>query len=265
MNNDNNKNFVNSPSGVGGKTVIITGGGSGIGKAASLLFAKQGATVHIIELNKEHAEDTVNKINENGKAFNYICDVSNQQQVAKTFKEISKADVLINNAGIAHIGKADTTSESDFERIFNVNVKGYYNCMHEAIPLMKAKGHGVILNMCSVAAHTGISERFAYSMSKGAVYSMTLSVAKDYLHDNIRCNCISPARIHTPFIDDYLKKNYPGKEKEMFDALAKTQPIGRMGTPEEVASLILFLCSDEASFITGCDYPVDGGFLKLNT
>jgi NAD(P)-dependent dehydrogenase (short-subunit alcohol dehydrogenase family) len=247
------------------KTVIITGGGSGIGRAASLLFAKQGAIVHIIELNKEHAEDTMNKIKENGKAFVHICDVSNQQQTAKIFQEIGKADVLINNAGIAHIGKADMTSESDFERIFNVNVKGYYNCMHEAIPLMKANGKGVILNMCSVAAHTGISERFAYSMSKGAVYSMTLSVAKDYLQDNIRCNCISPARIHTPFVDDYLQKNYPGKEKEMYDALAKTQPIGRMGTTEEVASLILFLCSDEASFITGCDYPVDGGFLKLNT
>ncbi|HKB43183.1 MAG TPA: SDR family oxidoreductase [Chitinophagaceae bacterium] len=248
------------------KTVIITGGGSGIGKAASLLFAKQGATVHIIELNQQQADDTVAMVKKNGgNAMAHLCDVCNQQQVGKTLKEIGKVDVLVNNAGIAHIGKADTTNEIDFDRIFNVNVKGYYNCMHEAIPLMKATGKGVILNVCSVAALTGIAERFAYSMSKGAVYSMTLSVAKDYLQDNIRCNCISPARIHTPFVDDYLQKNYPGKEKEMYDALAKTQPIGRMGTTEEVASLILFLCSDEASFITGCDYPVDGGFLKLNT
>ena len=248
------------------KTVVITGGGSGIGKAASLLFAKQGATVHIIELNQQQADDTVAMVKKNGgNAMTHLCDVCNQQQVGKTIKEIGKIDVLVNNAGIAHIGKADTTNEIDFDRIFNVNVKGYYNCMHEAIPLMKANGKGVILNVCSVAALTGIAERFAYSMSKGAVYSMTLSVAKDYLQDNIRCNCISPARIHTPFVDDYLQKNYPGKEKEMYDALAKTQPIGRMGTTEEVASLILFLCSDEASFITGCDYPVDGGFLKLNT
>ena len=248
------------------KTVIITGGGSGIGKAASLLFTQQGALVHIIELSKEHAEKTVALIKKNEcNAFLHLCDVSNQQQVAKTFKEIGKIDVLVNNAGIAHIGKAGTTSESDFDRIFNVNVKGYYNCMHEAIPLMKAAGKGIILNMCSVAAQMGIAERFAYSMSKGAVYAMTLSVAKDYLQDNIRCNCISPARIHTPFIDDYLQKTYPGKEKEMYDALAKTQPIGRMGTPDEVASLILYLCSDEAAFITGCDYPVDGGFTKLNT
>ncbi len=248
------------------KTVAITGGGSGIGRAASVLFAKQGAWVHIIELNEANAKGAMKEIEENeGKVIAHICDVSDQKQVADTFKKIEQVDVLVNNAGIGHIGKADTTSEADFEKIFRVNVKGIYNCLHEAIPLMKANGKGVILNVCSVAAQTGIAERFAYSMSKGAVYSMTLSVAKDYLQDNIRCNCVSPARIHTPFVDDYLQKNYPGKEREMFDALAKTQPIGRMGTTEEVAHLILYLCSDEASFITGCDYPIDGGFIKLNT
>lgn len=248
------------------KIIIITGGGSGIGKAASLAFAKQGAILHIIELNKEQAEETVAAIKmSGGKASAHNCDVSNQQQVSQIFKEIGNIDVLVNNAGIAHIGKADTTNEVDFDRVFNVNVKGYYNCMHEAIPLMKEAGKGVILNVCSVAAQTGIAERFAYSMSKGAIYSMTLSVAKDYLKDNIRCNSISPARVHTPFVDEYLQKNYPGKEKEMYEALAKTQPIGRMGTPDEIASLIVYLCSDEASFITGCDYPVDGGFTKLNT
>jgi NAD(P)-dependent dehydrogenase (short-subunit alcohol dehydrogenase family) len=248
------------------KIVVITGGGSGIGKAASLAFAKQGASVHIVEVNSENAKGTVTEIKKNnGKAGAHICDVSNQHQVAKTFKAIGKIDILINNAGISHIGKADTTSENDFDKIFNVNVKGIYNCLHEAIPVMQANGKGVILNMCSVAAQTGIAERFAYSMSKGAVYAMTLSVAKDYLKDNIRCNSISPGRVHTPFVDDFLQKKYPGKEKEMYDALAKTQPIGRMGTPEEIAHLILYLCSDEASFITGSDYPIDGGFLKLNS
>jgi NAD(P)-dependent dehydrogenase (short-subunit alcohol dehydrogenase family) len=248
------------------KTAVITGGGSGIGKAASILLAARGAWVHVIDLNGENANQTMKEIEDNdGKTTAHICDVSDQKKVAGIFKGISSVDVLVNSAGIGHIGKADTTNESDFERIFNVNVKGIYNCLHQAIPLMKAKGQGVIVNVCSVAAHAGIADRFAYSMSKGAVYSMTLSVAKDYLKDNIRCNCVSPARIHTPFVDDYLQKNYPGKEKEMFDALAKTQPIGRMGTTEEVANVILFLCSDEASFITGCDYPVDGGFLKLNS
>lgn len=248
------------------KTVVITGGGSGIGKAASMAFAGQGASVHIVEWNAEQAAATVNEIGKkHGNAVAHSCDVSDQQQVAKIFSEIGKIDVLVNSAGISNIGKAHTTDEKDFEKVFNVNVKGVYNCLHAVIPVMQSQGRGVILNMCSVAAFSGISDRFAYSMSKGAVYAMTLSVAKDYLADHIRCNSISPARVHTPFVDDFLQKNYPGQEKEMYDKLAKTQPIGRMGTPEEIAHFILFLCSDEASFVTGNDYPVDGGFLKLNT
>src|SRR5262245_6625451 len=184
------------------KSVVITGGGSGIGRAASILFAKQGAWVHLIELNEENAKQTMREVERsNGRVIAHICDVSSQRQVADVFKKIETVDVLVNNAGIGHIGTADTTNEMDFDRIFQVNVKGTYNCLHEAIPLMKAKGKGVILNVCSVAAHTGIAERFAYSMSKGAVNSMTLSVAKDYLKDNIRCNSVSPARIHTPFVD----------------------------------------------------------------
>jgi NAD(P)-dependent dehydrogenase (short-subunit alcohol dehydrogenase family) len=171
---------------------------------------------------------------------------------------------LVNCAGISNIGKADTTSEEDFDKVYAVNVKGMYNCLHEAIPCMKKNGAGVIINMASIANNVGIPDRFAYSMSKGAVLGMTLSVAKDYLSDNIRCNCVSPARVHTPFVDNYIAKTYPGQEKEMFEKLSKTQPIGRMGLPEEIANLILYLCSDEAGFVTGCDYPIDGGFIKLN-
>jgi 2-keto-3-deoxy-L-fuconate dehydrogenase len=144
-----------------------------------------------------------------------------------------------------------------------VNVKGYYNCIYAGIGYMKANG-GVILNMASIAGSAGVSDRFGYSTSKGAIIAMTYSVARDYLADNIRCNCISPARVHTPFVDGYLKKNYPGCETEMYDKLAKTQPIGRMGKPEEVASLALFLCSDAASFVTGTDYLLDGGYTKLH-
>jgi NAD(P)-dependent dehydrogenase (short-subunit alcohol dehydrogenase family) len=118
--------------------------------------------------------------------------------------------------------------------------------------------------MASVAGSAGLADRFAYSTSKGAVIAMTYSVARDYINHNIRCNCISPARVHTTFVDGYLKKNYPGREQEMFEELAKTQPIGRMGEPEEVASLALFLCSDAASFITGVNYPLDGGFMNLH-
>lgn len=248
-----------------GKTAIITGGGSGIGKAISVLFAAQGAAVHLIELNISAAEDAVSEISQQGGiAFAHACDVSNQQQVLSVFNQIGKLDILVNNAGIAHIGKADTTSEADFTRVFEVNVKGAYNCLFAAIPLLKKSKSAVILNMASIAALVGITDRFAYSMSKGAVAAMTLSVARDYMADGIRCNSISPARVHTPFVDGFIAKNYAGQEEEIFEKLSKSQPVGRMGKPEEVASLALYLCSAEAGFITGNDYPLDGGFIKLN-
>ena len=247
------------------KSAIITGGGSGIGKAIAILFAKQGAQVHIIELSELAAADAVSEITTNGgAATSYVCDVSQQQQVIDTLSKIGKIDILINNAGIAHIGRADNTSEADFDRIYNVNIKGVYNCLFAAIPLMKANKGGVILNTASIAAHVGIVDRFAYSTSKGAIHAMTMSVARDFLHDNIRCNSISPARVHTPFVDGFIAKNYAGQEAEIFDKLSKSQPIGRMGQPEEVAALALYLCSNEAGFITGCDYPIDGGFINLN-
>jgi NAD(P)-dependent dehydrogenase (short-subunit alcohol dehydrogenase family) len=173
-------------------------------------------------------------------------------------------DILVNSAGIAHIGKLENTAEADLDRIFQVNIKGVYNTMFATIEQMKKQNVGVILNLCSVASAVGIADRFAYSMSKGAVLTMSYSVAKDYLPYNIRCNCISPARVHTSFVDGFLKTNYPGKEQEMFEKLSKTQPIGRMGKPEEVAALALYLCSDEAAFVTGTNYPIDGGFLTLN-
>jgi len=183
--------------------------------------------------------------------------------IKKVRKRLQKKLLLINNAGVAHIGTVETTSEEDFNRLVNVNVKGVYNCLKAVIPFMKEKG-GVILNMSSIASLVGIPDRFAYSMTKGAVAGMTLATARDYISNNIRCNCISPARVHTPFVDGFLAKNYSGKEKEMFEKLSKSQPIGRMAQPEEIAYLALYLCSDEASFITGCDYPIDGGFVKLN-
>jgi NAD(P)-dependent dehydrogenase (short-subunit alcohol dehydrogenase family) len=250
------------------KTAVVTGAGSGIGKAIAKIFAKQEAEVHILDFDENAATQTAAEINTNGgKGFAIKCDVSNQQQVKELIKNISvtsgSIDILVNNAGVAHIGTVETTGEDDFNRLLNVNVKGVYNCMQAAIPFMKEKG-GSILNMGSIASSVGIPDRFAYSMTKGAVAAMTLATAKDYIKFNIRCNCISPARVHTPFVDGFLSKNYPGKETEMFEKLSKGQPIGRMAEPEEVAYLVLYLCSDEASFITGCDYPIDGGFTKLN-
>lgn len=247
------------------KIAVVTGSGSGIGKAVALLFAKQGAQVHVMDLNAEACNATVTEIQQtNGKAFTHICDVTDQQQVKAIFSKIGKVDIVVNSAGISHIGNVLNTTETDLDRLYNVNVKGVYNCLQAAVSIMKKNKSGVILNLASVANNVGLQDRFAYSMSKGAVYAMTLSVARDYINDGIRCNCISPARVHTPFVDDFIKKNYPGKEDEMFEKLSKSQPIGRMARPEEIANLILFLCSNEASFITGCDYPIDGGFIKLN-
>lgn len=250
------------------KVALVTGGASGIGLAISQLFAQQGAYVHILELNKELANSVADDLVSKGwHAEAHAVDVSKQAEVVSVINEISRQhpiSILVNNAGIAHIGKAHTTSESDFDRIINVNVKGMYNCLFATIPHFLSNGGGVILNTASIAATVGIPDRFAYSLSKGAVVTMTLSVAKDYLADNIRCNCLSPARVHTPFVDGFIAKNYPGKEQEMFEKLSKTQPIGRMAKPSEIAALALYLCSDEAGFITGCDYLIDGGFVKLN-
>jgi NAD(P)-dependent dehydrogenase (short-subunit alcohol dehydrogenase family) len=252
-----------------GKNAVITGGGSGIGQAIARTFAANGADVRILELNKASAEQTLQQITAAGAmAQAFACNVADQKAVAAVLDQIvagdGKLDIIVNCAGVAHVGKLEQTEEADFDRVYAVNVKGIYNCMKASITQMLSQGWGTILNMASVASTVGIPDRFAYSMSKGAVLTMTLSVAKDYIDKNIRCNCISPARVHTPFVDGFLAKNYPGKEKEMFDRLSKTQPIGRMAEPDEVAALALFLCSDEAGFITGCDYPVDGGFIKLN-
>ncbi|MFY7889614.1 MAG: SDR family NAD(P)-dependent oxidoreductase [Spirosomataceae bacterium] len=248
-----------------GKKAVITGGGSGIGRAISVLFAAQGANVFILELNPEAGSNTVSEIiAAGGEASVLACNVADQAQVQAVFRQIGGFDILVNNAGIAHVGNVENCASDDFDRVLNVNVKGVYNCLYAAIPAMKKQGGGVILNMASIASSVGLADRFAYSMSKGAVLTMTLSIAKDYIKDNIRCNCVSPARVHTPFVDGFIAKNYPDNQEEMFAKLSASQPIGRMAKPEEVAALALYLCSDEASFVTGTDYPLDGGFIRLN-
>lgn len=248
------------------KKAVVTGAASGIGKAIAIVFAKQGAQVELLDMNEQGLQETAKEITgAGGTAQPHMADVTNQSAIKLLFEKIGQIDLLVNCAGISNIGKADNTSEEDFDKVFKVNVKGIYNCLHEAIPIMQQQKSGVILNLASVASSVGLNDRFAYSMSKGAVVGMTLSVAKDYINDGIRCNCISPGRVHTPFVDNFLAKTYPGKEQEMFEKLSKSQPIGRMAKPEEIAHLVLYLCSEEAGFVTGCDYPIDGGFIKLNT
>ena len=250
------------------KTAIITGGGSGIGEAIAKRFAESGASVHILDVDPEAAARVARRITGDGyRAHAHPCDVADHAATIDVIDAIAGAgpiDILINNAGIAHVGTVEETTEEDLDRLYAVNVKGVYNCLHAVIPHMKRAGGGCILNMASVASVVAVADRFAYSMTKGAVLTMTYSVAKDYVAHDIRCNSISPARIHTPFVDGFLAQNYPGREAEMYEKLERTQPIHRMGTPEEVADLALFLCSDRAGFITGSNYPIDGGFITLN-
>jgi NAD(P)-dependent dehydrogenase (short-subunit alcohol dehydrogenase family) len=250
-----------------GKLAVVTGSGSGIGQAISAVFSRQGAHIIALDVDTAAADRTVDAIRSaGGKADAIACDVADAAQVRATFAEIDRAwhhlDILVNNAGIAHVGNIEQTSEEDFDRLYRVNVKGVFLCSQAALPVMLREKGGVILNLASIVALVGVADRFAYSMSKGAVHTMTKSIAVDYVKRNIRCNCICPARVHTSFVDQFVARHYAGREKEMLQQLSEYQPMGRMGTAEEVAQLALYLCSDEAAFVTGQAYPIDGGVLN---
>jgi 2-keto-3-deoxy-L-fuconate dehydrogenase len=250
------------------KTALVTGGGSGIGKSICVRLASEGAHVLIFDLNLDSAEAVASEvIKAGGNATAFACDVADHKGVEEIVSSVladTNIDVLVNNAGIAHVGNLENTREADLDRLLSVNVKGVYNMLAAVVPAMKKLRSGAILNMASVTSSVGIADRFAYSTTKGAVLTMTYSVAKDYVDYGIRCNCVAPARVHTPFVDKYLEENYPDNREEMFDTLSKTQPIGRMGTPDEIAALVAYLCSDEAAFVTGSNFPIDGGFVTLN-
>jgi NAD(P)-dependent dehydrogenase (short-subunit alcohol dehydrogenase family) len=243
---------------------VVTGAGSGIGRATALQLASDGYDVRIFELSAEAAGETLGLLQKaGGTGAIQAVDVSSTESVRAAFADLARLDVLVNNAGIAHIGNVLNTSPEDLDRLYQINVRGAYHCLHFGIPIMLKNGGGSIVNLASIASKVGIPDRFAYSMSKGALFSMTLSVARDFVDKGIRCNCVCPARVHTPFVDGFLAKNYPGQEAEMFVKLSAGQPIGRMGEPEEIATLIAFLCSNKAAFITGSAYDIDGGFTLL--
>ena len=248
------------------KVAVVTGAGSGIGAAIATLFGRQDAHVVALDVSGSAAVATADGIvAAGGSAEPLACDVADAEAVSRAFERIAasrrRVDILVNNAGIAHVGTIEQTTEADLDRLYRVNVKGVYLCARAAVRLMLDQGGGVILNMASIASLVGVADRFAYSMTKGAVLTMTMSIAIDYVKQHIRCNCICPARIHTPFVDAYVARHYAGREQEILRQLSAYQPIGRMGTPEEVAYLALYLCSDEAAFVTGQAYPIDGGVL----
>lgn len=247
------------------KTAVITGGGSGIGEAVAHRLATEGHHIVVLDFDVTAGQKTADAIVAAGGSAECIgCDVSSTESVEKAFSQISEMHILVNNAGIAAVGNVEVCSPDELDRIYSVNVKGIYHCLHFGVPKMLASGGGAIVNLASIASKVGIKDRFAYSMSKGAALSMTLSVARDYVDKNIRCNCVCPARVHTPFVDGFLEKNYPEDERAgMFESLSSYQPIGRMGKPSEIAELINFLTSDKAGFITGSAYDIDGGVTLL--
>ena len=248
-----------------GRVAAVTGAASGIGRAIATEFVRAGAHVHCLDRDGDAVTAAAQELGDSATA--HQCDVTDVASIQRVFDTIASThplEILVNNAGVSHIGNVENTAPEDFERLFRVNVQGVYLCTRAVIGGMAARRFGVIINMASVAASAGLADRFAYSMTKGAVVAMTYSIARDYVNHGVRCNCISPARVHTPFVDNYLATAYPGREAEMFARLAATQPVGRMGRPEEVATLARFLASDEAAFLTGTDYPLDGGFLRLH-
>lgn len=247
-----------------GKRAVVTGGGSGIGRAICQRLGAEGAAVTILEARPEAGEETAALIRTTGGDARVIAaDVANTDSMRVAFEQAGRVDLLINNAGIAHIGNVLATTPEDFDRIYAVNVKGVYHGLHFGVPKLLEAGGGAIVNLASIVSKIALPDRFAYGMSKGAVLTMTLSVARDFIDRGIRCNCVCPARVHTPFVDGFLSRTYPGREKAMFAQLSAAQPIGRMGQPEEVAGLVAYLCSDEAAFITGSAYDIDGGVTLL--
>jgi NAD(P)-dependent dehydrogenase (short-subunit alcohol dehydrogenase family) len=247
-----------------GRHALVTGAGSGIGRAIAVRLAAEGAHVTALDLHAGAAEETIGLVRAAGGLGRAVAaDVSQTESMAAAFAPLERLDVLVNNAGVAHVGNVVSTTPADLDRIYQVNVRGVYHGLHFGVPKLLAAGGGAIVNLASIASKVALADRFAYGMSKGAVLTMTLSVARDFVNQGIRCNCVCPARVHTPFVDGYLARNYPGREKEMFAQLSAAQPIGRMGTPPEIAGLVAFLCSDEAAFITGSAYDIDGGATLL--
>lgn len=264
--------FPTNPFSLAGKSAIVTGAASGIGKAVATLFVARGATVGIFDVNLDDAQAVAAELTKaakshstGGSAEGYKCDVSDAANVEAVFGEFvakhGHLDVLVNNAGISAVGNIEQATGDEMDRLYKVNIKGIFHCGAAGVRYMKKNGGrgGAIVNLASIASLVGLKDRFVYGMTKGAVLTMTQSIATDYVAEKIRCNCVCPGRVHTPFVDGYLAKHFAGKEKEQFEILSKWQPLGRMGRPDEIASLILYLVSDESSFVTGAAYAIDGG------
>src|SRR5580698_5372141 len=238
-----------------GKQALVTGGASGIGEATCKELARAGASVIVADLNLEKAQALAASL-PNAKAVHM--DVTKSDSIEKVAAQLERLDILVNNAGIAHVGDIMHVEPADFDRLMEVNVKSVYLVTRGLLTLL-LKVRGSIVNIGSVAGQVGVKQRFAYCTTKGAVLAMTRQLAMEYPKE-LRVNCICPGTVQTPFVEGYLDK-YHAHEKEKIRAeLNARQPMGRLGKPEEIASLIRYVCSDEAEFMTGSLLPIDGGW-----
>ncbi len=261
-----------SPFRLDNRYALVTGGASGIGEATVKELARAGAHVYIADINLQAAEALVSTVSQRersevpafgGSATAIRLDVTSPDSITAAVAQISRLDILVNNAGIGHVGSIETTEPDDFDRLLNVNVRSVYLVTRAFMPLLLAATDdthsGTVVNICSVAAQVGIKQRFAYCTSKGAVLSMTRQLAVEY-PKTLRVNAICPGTVETPFVEGYLEKFHKDNKEETRAQLRARQPIGRLGRPEEVASMVRYLASDEAAFISGAAMAIDGGW-----
>ena len=238
-----------------GRIALITGGSSGIGEATARAFTRAGAAVIIMSIEPARAQAVAGEL-ANSRVI--LCDITDEAAVAEAFRGIGRLDILVNNAGIGLVGNVEETSLGDFQRLFRVNVEGMFLVTRAALPLIKAS-HGSIINIGSVAGMIGVRRRFAYCATKGAVIALTKQLAVDYPAE-FRVNCICPGTIDTPFVEGFLEKYHKHEKDKVRQELKQRQPVGRLGRPEEVAALALYLASEESAFMNGAALPIDGGW-----
>jgi NAD(P)-dependent dehydrogenase (short-subunit alcohol dehydrogenase family) len=239
---------------LGGKTALVTGGASGIGAATCRELASAGAQVIVADLNLPAANALAGELS---GATALRMDVTDAESIAEAVGSISRLDILVNNAGIGHVGSIAEVGMEDFDRLMKVNVYSVYLVTQALLPLLLAS-HGSIVNIGSIAGLVGLKRRFAYCASKGAVLAMTRQLAVEYPKE-LRVNAIAPGTVQTPFVEGYLEKYHAHEKEETREQLKARQPMGRLGTPEEIASLVRYVCSAEAEFMTGAVINIDGG------
>ena len=243
-----------------GRRALVTGGASGIGEHTVRALNGAGASVIVADRNLQGAKTLADAL---GEAVSAVpIDVTDPASVKEVFEGLDRLDILVNNAGVAHVGNIEETELEDWRRVFEVNVDGVFLVTKQALPLLLASEHGSIVNISSVAGLTAVGRRFAYCASKGAVIALTRQLAGDYAKQ-VRVNCICPGTVHTPFVEGYLDKFHKHEKDEVREQLHARQPIGRMGRPEEIAHMVLYLCSDEAEYVQGSVITIDGGWTAL--